>query len=175
VGKRSNFPRMEKDYYVTPKSAVLPLLPFLSPRTLFAEPCAGSGELIDHLVGEGHKCVWATDVAPRRPDVAQTDARTIDEHERFRGTTTIITNPPWTRSLMHPIIEHLSSMYRCWFLFDADWMHTKQSSELIKKCDTIISVGRVKWMPDTPYVGKDNCCWYRFLPGHADGPRFVGR
>ena len=26
----------------------------------------------------------------------------------------------------------------------------------------IVSVGRIKWIPDTKSTGKDNCCWYLF-------------
>jgi hypothetical protein len=33
----------------------------------------------------------------------------------------------------------------------------------------------VKWIPDSPFTGKDNCCWYMF-DAHSDTPaHFVGR
>lgn len=173
MGKRSDFPRVEKDKYSTPRPAVFPLLPYLPTRTLFAEPCAGAGALIDILEGGGHVCTWASDDAPERDDVVRESALDLDwDHI---DAEMVITNPPWTRSLMHPIIDRLSARMECWFLFDADWAHTKQSSELIKRCSRIVSVGRVKWMPDSSHVGKDNCCWYEFLPGHTQGPRFIGR
>ena len=41
----------------------------------------------------------------------------------------IITNPPWDTKILHPMIEHFRSQNTTWLLFDADWMHTKQSSE----------------------------------------------
>ena len=47
MGKRSDFDRIPRDYYPTPKAAVGPLLPHLLPATLFIEPCAGEGHLID--------------------------------------------------------------------------------------------------------------------------------
>jgi hypothetical protein len=173
MGKRSNFPRIDKDKYNTPKSAVLPLLPFLPTGTLFAEPCAGAGALIDILEGEGHVCMQASDIAPERKGIETKNALDLDWN--YIDADVVITNPPWTRALMHLIIECLSEKRVCWFLFDADWMHTKQSSELIKRCSRIVSVGRVKWMPDSPHVGKDNCCWYEFAPRHIIGPKFIGR
>jgi hypothetical protein len=172
MGKRSDFPRMERDFYPTPRSAVIPLLPHLPPGTRFAEPCAGAGALIDILQGEGHKCVWATDVAPQRPDVAEIDALEI---KTAAGADMVITNPPWSRSILHPIIDHLSKILPCWLLFDADWAHTKQSAELIQRCAAIVSVGRVKWIEGSKHTGKDNACWYLFLPNHTEGPKFVGR
>jgi hypothetical protein len=49
-----------------------------------------------------------------------------------------------------------------WLLFDADWMHTRQSAPFMPHLRKIVSVGRVKWIPDSPFTGKDNCCWYLF-------------
>lgn len=173
MGKRSSgaFERFPKDYYITPREAVLPLLPQLPSRTVFAEPCAGNGALIDILASEGHRCVWATDTAPAREDVTSADATTLHGVK----ADMFITNPPWTRNILHPIIAHLSTLLPCWFLFDADWAHTRQSAELIGRCSKIVPVGRIKWIPGSAHVGKDNCCWYEFLPGHTIGPRFIGR
>jgi hypothetical protein len=46
----------------------------------------------------------------------------------IQAASMFITNPPWDRKVLHPLIEHLSSIAPTWLLFDADWMHTKQSS-----------------------------------------------
>ena len=35
MGKRSTFERRERDSYFTPPSAIIPLFPFLSPRSPF--------------------------------------------------------------------------------------------------------------------------------------------
>ena len=172
MGKRSGqFDRIPKDKYATPREAVLPLLPQLPARTLFAEPCAGNGALIDLLASEGHQCVLASDVAPERPWIQVLDALEL----RNIDADMVITNPPWTRNILHPIIDHLSAILPCWFLFDADWAYTRQSADLIRRCAKIVPIGRIKWIPDSPHVGKDNACWYQFLPGHSIGPRFVGR
>ena len=50
MGKRSNFERIEKDFYPTPYKAILPLLPHLSKDVWFYEPCCGANDLINHLV-----------------------------------------------------------------------------------------------------------------------------
>jgi hypothetical protein len=171
MSKRSSFPKIERDKYRTPYEAVLPLLPQLPAGSLFAEPCAGNGVLIDHLVSAGHKCVWASDIEAERDDIRPFDAMSL----RNISADICITNPPWTRSILHPLIDHLSAMLPCWFLFDASWPFTKQSSDLIRRCSKIVPVGRVKWFPDSPHMGMDDVAWYEFLPGHTIGPRLVPR
>lgn len=171
MGKRSSFKRLKGDYYKTPLAAVQPLLPFLLPRTRFCEPCAGDGRLVKYLENAGHRCAAAWDVKPRAQFVVKHDART----RQIGNIDCFITNPPWTREILHLIIDNLSEQHRTWLLFDADWMHTRQASPYLPTCSKIVSVGRVKWIENSPHVGKDNCCWYRFDPGHKTGPKFIGR
>lgn len=173
VGKRSDFERRERDFYPTPLSAVIPLLPHLSPSTEFCEPCAGDGTLIDHLVSAGHECIEAWDIEPKREDIDQVDAR--DGHLIWDGFV-FITNPPWSRGVLHPIIMNLSRQAPAWLLFDADWTHTRQSLPLIPYLRKIVSVGRVKWIPDSPFTGKDNCAWHLFdQRSTATEIQFIGR
>jgi len=74
------------------------------------------------------------------------------------------------------MIEHFSDMRPTWLLFDADWMHTKQSAPYLWRLRKIVSVGRLKWIPDSRYTGKDNCCWYLFDGRKNDeSPTFFGR
>ena len=64
-----------------------------------------------------------------------------------------------------------------WLLFDADWMHTKQSAIYISYCVKVVSVGRVKWIEGSKSVGKDNCAWYLFdgnMPA-GQATEFYGR
>ena len=65
MGKRSNFPRRERDFYPTPRAAVLPLIPWLRGVRTFAEPCCGDGALVRHLESFGLRCVYAGDIADR--------------------------------------------------------------------------------------------------------------
>lgn len=171
MGKRSDFARVERDFYPTPAEAVRPLLPHLKIPTRFTEPCAGDGALIDHLVAVGHKCATAWDIEPQREDIDRQDAlqRLVGNIDCF------ITNPPWTRSFLHPLIVHLSNQHPTWLLFDADWAHTRQATPYLNRLRKIVAVGRIKWIPGSKFTGKDNCAWHLFgLP--SDRPtEFYGR
>jgi hypothetical protein len=161
MGKRSDFERIPKDKYPTPREAVLPLLPHLEPRTRFIEPCAGDGRLVHHLEAFGHVCIEAFDIEPQHEDVYEDDALTYVDSD-IRAGEVCITNPPWTRTILHPLIERWRVQMPTWFLFDADWVHTKQSTPFMPYCRKIVSVGRVRWIEGSKMTGKDNVAWYRF-------------
>jgi hypothetical protein len=171
MGKRSSFARIERDFYPTPPEAVAPLLPHLESNTQFIEPCVGDGALAFELERHGHDCILAYDIAPRMDGVMPRDALTFKPYTEGR---IFITNPPWSRDILHPLILHLSNMAPTWLLADADWMHTRQSAPYMKRCHMIVSVGRVKWIKDSPYTGKDNCCWFLFGQ-ETDSAVFIGR
>lgn len=171
MGKRSDFVRVERDFYSTPIQAVEPLIPHLPKRGLFAEPCAGDGRLIRHIEELTNlNGYWMTDIEPMVDFVGEGNAIT----DKILGCDICITNPPWDRKILHPIIENLSKQLPTWLLFDADWMHTKQSVEYMKYCNKIVSIGRVKWIEDSKSTGKDNCAWYLFDKVEKD-TIFVGR
>lgn len=172
MGKRSDFERRERDFYTTPREAVLPLLPHLPASFSFLEPCAAGGELIDHLEAmSGGCCYEASDIEPQAEDVQRRDALTIESCDQEY----IITNPPWDRRLLHHMIKRFSDLTPTWLLFDADWMHTRQSAPFMSRLRKVVSVGRVKWIPDSKMTGKDNCCWYLFDRPSDDPTVFVGR
>ena len=173
MGKRSDFERVERDFYPTPEAAVLPLLPHLPDSYFtFIEPCAGDGRLTKHLhFSMDCKSLSNTDIEPRVDWVKQKDAFdiSIDDNVDY-----VITNPPWNRKFLHPFIEYFAQKRPTWLLFDADWMHTKQSEPYMKMCSKIVSIGRVKWIEGSKSVGKDNCCWYLFQE-KAQRTQFYGR
>lgn len=170
MGKRSNFDRIPRDFYPTPSKAVEPLLPHLPKQFTYWEPCAGDGALIDALPGE---CVAATDIEPRGAYMYRFDA--LDASTPKFNCDLIITNPPWDRKILHPMIEKFCRIAPTWLLFDADWVHTQQSALFASRLRKIVSVGRVKWIPDSKMTGKDNCAWHLF-DAFASGPtEFVGR
>lgn len=176
MSKRAlQFERRERDFYPTPPEAVAPLLPHLPPRCGFAEPCAGDGALVDALQAAGHRCGYAGDIEPRRADIVCQDALEITPHRLGLGWERIITNPPWARPILHALIKRLSALGPTWLLFDADWMHTRQAAPYLPLCRKIVSVGRVKWIPDSPFTGKDNCCWYLFDANSDGAAQFIGR
>lgn len=167
MGKRSDFERRERDYYPTPPAAIDPLLPHLEEfEWFFTEPCAGDGRLAVYIAEQTGMLSECFDIEPQVEWVKKQDAL-----EPFKSPL-IITNPPWDRKVLHPMIEHFRQIAPTWLLFDADWMHTKQSSEYMKYCEKVVSVGRVKWFDNQ--TGKDNAAWYKFV-SEPTSTTFIGR
>jgi hypothetical protein len=168
LAKRSSgkFPRVDKDRYRTPLSAALPLLAHLKPCTRFIECCAGEGDLIDHLAAAGHTLVHGSD--------AEIDA-TVARYDVPPGVM-FITNPPWSRKTLHPLIVNLSNQAPAWLLFDSDWVHTQQAFPFLPRLRMIVSTGRHRWIPGTKHKAKDNTSWHLFgLPVANNLTQFIGR
>jgi len=179
MGKRSDFKRVPRDYYPTPIQAVEPLITHLPYSFNYLEPCAGDGRLISHIsqltsgLGE---CIGAYDIEPRHDYVQKMDALTIESVSgSFSKDFFAITNPPWDRKILHPLIDNFLGICPTWLLFDADWMHTKQSATFMTYCKTVVSVGRVKWIEGSKSQGKDNCAWYLFDFSNEEQTQFYGR
>lgn len=162
--KRSAFADGPKNNHETPFYLVRPLVPHLHGVKRFAEPCAGKGKLVRHLEYFGFQCAYAGDIANGR------DAMT-EPLERY-PIDAIITNTPWERSILHPMIRRFMTIAPTWLLFEADWAFTRQANEFLPNCSHIVAVGRAKWVPGSKGSGKDNCAWYRFHAQHVEGPRF---
>jgi hypothetical protein len=159
VGKRSSFERRPADFYPTPKAAVTPLIPYLRASNIrsFAEPCAGEGDLVRHLEGFGLRCAYAGDISSGRDAL---------ERDYYGAIDCIITNPPYTRDLLHKLIEHFKRIAPTWLLLTADWVSTLQAVPYLSHCSDIVTVGRVKWFENSRYTSKDNFAWYRFDARH---------
>jgi len=187
MGKRSDFERIERDYYQTPMAAVVPLIPFLpKDRFSFAEPCAGDGRLVKHireLTDKRGNCWLACDIEPDFEGMMQKDALDVTVEDVARCDM-IITNPPWDRSsksgqLLHRMIKHFLDLDKpTWLLFDSDWMQTAQARPYLPNLLAVVSIGRVKWIEGSKMTGKDNCQWHLFHPRAreiAPAPQFFGR
>lgn len=178
MGKRSSFERVARDFYPTPMSAVVPLVSHLPPNCQFWEACAGDGALVYNLEAQGADCVYASDIHPEKGSgyrsIYKRDALAVKE-SALRDCDYIITNPPWDRKILHPMIKHFSALRPTWLLFDADWMHTKQSAPFMPWLKKVVSVGRVKWIPDSKMTGKDNCAWHLFDQNAIGPTQFFGR
>ena len=176
MGKRSSYERVPRDYYPTPLAAVEPLIPHLPYTFDYVEPCAGDGRLVEHLkeLTDGHaECLFKSDIEPQAKDIFTSNALELSLGA-YGVVDFCITNPPWERKFLHPFIEHWVDLCPTWVLFDADWMHTKQSAALMTYCAKVVSVGRVKWIEGSKNTGKDNCCWYLF-DRDAGVTKFYGR
>lgn len=160
----SKFEKREQDYWPTPQSAMIPLLPFIKSVRSFAEPCVGEGHIVHWLETDKRKATFISDL--------ELDARSHKYPTHLFEM--FITNPPWSRPIMHEIIENLRLQKTTWLLIDSDWMHTKQAQEHLQYCRAIVSIGRVQWVPDSPSTGTRNCCWYEFTKFKED-TIFYGR
>jgi len=161
MGKRSNFERRNRDDYPTPAKAVTPLVPWLAGIRTFAEPCAGDGDLIRYLESHGLCCTYRGDIATGH------DALELDSYGNIDA---IITNPPWKRLHLHPLVQHFARIAPTWLLLDQDWAGTKQATSYLKHCTDILPIGRFIWIPGTRWPGKDNAAWYHFDARHTAGP-----
>lgn len=179
MGKRSDFKRIARDAYDTPPEAIAPLLPHLAPHTVYIEPCAGKGHLIRALRAAGHICSEAYDIEPpalsgSSLSVAKQDALVYIPQARIKAEV-FITNPPWSRDILHPLITHLINLRPAWLLFDAAWPFTKQSAPYTPYLRKVVAIGRVRWIPGTTMTGKDDCAWYLFDRQPGPPPIFYGR
>lgn len=172
MGKRSEFDRIEKDYYRTfDLRAGKALKPHLPQQYTYAEPFCGRGDLINQLSGQ---CLYASDIQPDYEfnttglDFIEKDFTQVCMND-INACDYIITNPPWSRPLLHSSIEHFANMKPTWLLFDSDWSNTKQAEPFLNKyCKKIVAVGRMKWIENSPTAGKDNVSWYLFTPNKND-------
>lgn len=173
MGKRSTFKRNERDLYRTPYKAAVPLFNHLPQfGGAYYEPCAADGLLISHFDGF-MVCVGASDIVPLSSGIRQRDIFELTRDD-LNGAEMVITNPPWTREILHRIIERIRELkVPCWLLFDAGWKHTKQSAPYMPYCSAVVSVGRVKWFGGKS--GKDDCAWYRFEIEKTERTLFYGR
>lgn len=180
MGKRSEFKRVERDYYCTfDLKAGAAIKPFIEDVNNYAEPFAGRGDLIQNLKDNDvkAKCVLFSDIEPQDSSIDKFDAFSLTREDfLFREVDAIISNPPWNRKLLHKSIEHFAPIIQTWFLLDANWLFTKQAFPYINKYLTdVITIGRLKWIENTSMTGKDDCCWMRFSYDKEETTRFFGR
>ncbi len=103
----------------------------------------------------------AFDVEPRHSSIVERDALSLTADE-ICAADCFITNLPWSRELLHPLIGHLRQLLPLWTIIDANWAHTRQAGVHLIHCSRIISIGRVLWIPGTASAGKEDSAWYRF-------------
>lgn len=173
--------RKRNDFYPTidPRAARA-LAAFLSAGTVYAEPCAGLGDLIGLLDAHGLVCDWALELEPQdeclrnRWPIGRGNALSLTAAD-VGAATCFITNPAWSRPILHALIAHLAAILPTWLLFDASWKYTQQAAALGRYCTDVVSVGRLKWFAGSKYDPPDDCAWYRFdatVPPPEHGTRF---
>ena len=115
---------------------------------------------------DGLRCIYSGDISSGLDALAVNSYGAID---------VIITNPPYTRELMHRLIEHFQRIAPTWLLLETDWASTQQAAPFMPYSSDIVTIGRVKWIEGSKYTGKDNHAWFRFDARHRGGPVFHGR
>lgn len=165
MSKRSTFDKVPKDFYPTTDPNALPkvFIDFVRGRK-YAEPCCGSGDLVDLLV-DAATCNWESDIEYRGAGVVW-DAMCLSNNE-LEKCDCIITNPPYTRSVLLPLIDHLVSLKDTWLLLPSDLMHNRYFGSYMERCSKVVSIGRLCWFKKE---GKrvdstDNYAWYLWEKG----------
>jgi hypothetical protein len=158
LSKRSNFDKIPRDFYPTFDTNATPPSFIREIRgKRYAEPCCGQGDLVE-LLYDAAICKWESDIEDRGLGFLF-DAMCLTKNELWKCDL-IITNPPYTRKVILPMIDHFISLKPTWLLLPADWMHNKYFGPYMDKCSKVISVGRLKWFKDSLHSSTDNYCWY---------------
>lgn len=184
-------PKKRNFFYPTidPRS-IPPLLEHVPAGTVFAEPCAGAGDLIQLLEGAGLRCAWGLELEPQdeglrnRWPIGVGDALRLGARD-LHGVDLFITNLPWERGWLEPLIRHLAAIAPLWSLHDAGWAYTGRAGSFGSICTDVVAVGRLRWFEprgrplrepgegDRAYAKRaakhmksndppTDCAWYRF-------------
>jgi hypothetical protein len=179
MGKRSNFVRNKRDFYPTPFAPAAELVRSqLAPGCAFIEPCAGDGSLVDSLKMLGCPSLDAFDEAPKRADIGCRDALSLGPEDVPAGAQ-FITNLPWTRQLLLPLIDHLAALAPLWTLLPLDVAANLYFARYLTpgayRLHKVQPVARVKWYADSKNTTKDNCAWFLFGQPRLMPPELYGR
>lgn len=177
AGLYSDFERKPRDFYPTPIEAMYSLMPHLKERFNYFEPTAGDGAIIRHLLAArpGARCIGATDIEPLAPGIEQLDL--LKETPVGLPMSDIaITNFPWDRKLLHPMIDAVTEHCPVWTIIDSKWLNNESSARfLTDHLVKVVPVGRVIWEPGTTEAGKVDCSWFLFDKAHKGYSRNIPR
>lgn len=110
-----------------------------------------------HLSAAGHRCTCASDIAPLGDFIDASDALSLPQ----RGL--IITNPPFERRLLLPLLHHWVPHQPTILLLPADHMMNQWFSPFAPHLACVVPVGRISWL-NNGVGGFDNHCWMAFDP-----------
>jgi predicted RNA methylase len=135
-------------------------IPSLKNRVVW-EPAAGCGTMVDQLKAAGVKVDVATDIEPRRDDIAKLDL--LAATEMMPGTDAIVTNPPWGR-LAAPFVRkalELAEARRALaaMLLPLPWIAGAKIADLTSSPgfqDLVVPRYRARWMTDEEEAELDD-------------------
>jgi hypothetical protein len=170
MSKRSNFVKVERDYYPTtdPKVKVPEFINSIKGKT-YAEPCYGHGDL-ENLIINVASLRYKSDIRATNLTCKVQDAMALTK-EQLKDCDLIITNPPFTKSVLLPMIDKFISLKPTWLLLPADYMHNQYFRPYMNLCTKVVSIGRICWFPTDEgkrVASTDNFAWY-FWPKKATG------
>jgi len=175
MSKRSSFDKIPRDYYPTTDPNALPpkFIEFIRGKT-YAEPCCGEGDLVELLMDVA-VCRWESDVEYRGCGKIW-DAMYLSKHE-LQKCDLIVTNPPFSRDVLLPMIDHFTTLKPTWLLLPAGYMNNKYFGPYMRKCSKVVSIGRIKWFKDSRHTSTDDFCWYFWQQGAKEDAQtiFIGR
>lgn len=169
--------RADLDYYPTPASAVLPILPFLSPGRAVLDPACGRGELLAHFdrrtkLGIELDPTRAADTrrAPGVKSVTCGDALV----EGWPDADLVICNPPFSHSLefARRAVEWASSGRgrTAAILLRLSFLESEERREFHRAApsDVYVLANRPKFRPNRHgKMATDSvtCAWFVWSPG----------
>ena len=175
MGKRSDFERIERDFYPTiDPSAIEPVKQFLTGKSYY-EPCCGEGHLID-LLSPFANCIGSSDLEKdaltlKLSDLIEEDETGQIKHHQYSAL--FVTNPPYKWKDLEPLLSYLPTIFPTMLLLPSDVMHNKRMGKFMKQCRCVWSVGRLYWQGNK-IRGKDNYAWFLFTD-QQERTRFIGR
>lgn len=178
MSKRSDFDKVPKEFYpTTDPKAIPPVLVALLRGKTYAEPCYGNGDLEDLLMDVA-TCKWRSDIRETVGSSKVMDALELTK-EDLKECDLVVTNPPFSKDVLLPLIDHFVSLKPTWLLLPADYMHNLYFGPYMKRCSRVVSVGRVCWFPKEGkrVASTDNFAWYFWKKGATTDTRteFYGR
>lgn len=160
MSKRSDFEKVPKDFYPTtdPKAVPTKLVEFIRGKN-YASPCYGEGDLEDLLMDVA-TCRWRSDIRETVGSSRVMDALCLSKEDVARCDI-ILDNPPFSKDVLLPLIDHFVSMKPTWLLLPADLAHNIYFGPYMQRCSRVVSVGRVCWFPKEGkrVASTDNFMW----------------
>ena len=118
----------------------------------------------------------ASDIEPQADWIVQKDGATLREGD-VENCGLILTNPPFTWSVLKPMMERWIALRPTLLLLPADFMHNKRVAPFLEKAVWIKSIGRVRWIEGSNTSGVENYVWALFDKNKDVGTPtlFIGR
>lgn len=162
----------DSDFWETPAEAFCREFIDLLPSTLrYGEPCFGKGKLALHLTKASRLankhivCCHASDLyVEAEPELrsVKLDARTLTTDDLEEPIDLWITNAPWRRGHLFPIIDNLVKIAPVWMILPGEFYHRRNASACMSRCSDVVSTGCVNWIPGKSGNARTAYAWYKF-------------